>query len=153
KLVGVVIPINKIRYPKARTRSGKAYHFAIRRTAFLTRNLKDPLPRGTILFEPETYQDAISCPDAEHWRKAIQSELDSLEMNHTWEEMTVASAPDHVNPNPRYFMQTKWVFKIKTEPNGIRYKARLCAKGFTQRKGIDYDLTYAPVVTIRTVRI
>ena len=46
-----------------------------------------------------------------------------------------------------------WVFKRKCYPDGSikKLKARLCARGFEQREGIDYFETFAPVVQWLTV--
>jgi hypothetical protein len=48
----------------------------------------------------------------------------------------------------------KWVFTHKFRADGIfgRYKARWVLRGFTQRLGVDYDLTFNPVVKPATVR-
>lgn len=49
----------------------------------------------------------------------------------------------------------KWVFKIKEDPsiNEIRYKARLCGKGYSQKKDFDYNEVFSPVVHYDSVRI
>ncbi|KAG7188079.1 hypothetical protein KM043_015929 [Ampulex compressa] len=47
-----------------------------------------------------------------------------------------------------------WIFKLKQTPGEEnRFKARLVARGFTQREGIDYDEIYAPVVRVESCRI
>jgi hypothetical protein len=62
----------------------------------------------------------------------------------------VVDKPANIN-----LISTKWVFKIKRLPNGQidKYKARLCARGFTQEYGIDYFETFAPVVRMESLRI
>ena len=48
----------------------------------------------------------------------------------------------------------KWVFRIKTEPDGKRrFKARLVVKGYSQRKGIDYAEIFYPIVKLTSIRI
>lgn len=49
----------------------------------------------------------------------------------------------------------KWVFRVKFNPNGSveRHKARLMAKGFSQRPGIDFFETYSLVIKPVTIRL
>jgi len=41
----------------------------------------------------------------------------------------------------------RWVYLLKKDTNGkiAKFKARWVAKGYSQRDGIDYTETYAPV--------
>ncbi|GJY84946.1 retrovirus-related pol polyprotein from transposon TNT 1-94 [Tanacetum coccineum] len=50
---------------------------------------------------------------------------------------------------------TKWIFRNKLDENGIvsRNKARLVSQGYNQQEGIYYDETYAPVVSLESIRI
>ena len=51
-------------------------------------------------------------------------------------------------------MLNKWVFRIKTEPDGKkRFKARLVVKGYSQRKGIDYAEIFSPFLKLTSIRI
>jgi hypothetical protein len=58
-------------------------------------------------------------------------------------------------PKGANIVSCKWVFKIKRLPNGQidRYKARLVVRGFSQRYGVDYEETFAPIVRMESLRI
>lgn len=96
---------------------------------------------------PSTYADAISSDESAHWKAAMEEELAALEENNTW---TLCSLP----PGKRA-IGCKWVFAVKTDAAGNfqRYKARLVAKGFTQREGLDFFETFAPVVRYESTRV
>ncbi|GJW99595.1 putative RNA-directed DNA polymerase [Tanacetum coccineum] len=93
--------------------------------------------------EPKNFKEAVQ---DQNWRDAMQREIKALEENGTW---TIEDLPDG-----KRAIDSKWVYKIKYKPNGEieRYKARLVAKGFTQREGVDYHDTFAPVAKLVTVR-
>jgi hypothetical protein len=81
------------------------------------------------------------------WRAAMQSEMDVVEKNRTWE---LADLPRGHNA-----IILKWVFKLKRDEAGAidKLKARLVARGFVQRKGIDFDDTFAPMAQMESVRL
>ena len=74
-------------------------------------------------------------------------ELNAIEKNNTWELVDL--------PIKKKAIGVMWVFKLKLNPNGTvaKYKARLVARGFLQKPGIDYSKVYAPVARIETVRL
>jgi len=60
-----------------------------------------------------------------------------------------------VDPPPgANVLGSKWVFAVKTKPDGTldRFKARLVVQGFRQKKDVDYDQTFASTAGRGTVR-
>lgn len=57
-------------------------------------------------------------------------------------------------PRDKKILTCRWVFKRKILPDGTvdKYKARLVARGHTQKSGIDYDEVFAPVARYETIR-
>ena len=58
-------------------------------------------------------------------------------------------------PNGQSAISKKWVFKIKSKADGSidKYKARLVAKWFRQKYGIDYTETFSLVVKYVMLRM
>lgn len=95
---------------------------------------------------PTTYEEAINCKNSNKWKEAIKEELQSLEENETWKL---------VDRNNEKTVTSKWVFCVKRNSDGDieRYKARLCARGFTQTKDVDYKETFSPTTRFDSIRI
>ena len=82
----------------------------------------------SLIPEPHTYKEA--CQDT-HWVNSIRDEINALENNNTWSIVPL--------PSTKVPIGCKWVFKVKYKASGEveRYKARLIAKGYNQKEGLD----------------
>ncbi|KAF2889053.1 hypothetical protein ILUMI_17120 [Ignelater luminosus] len=95
---------------------------------------------------PTCYEETETRQDKQEWFQVVQEEIESPKENDIWELIKL--------PPGKKFLDSKWVFKIKEDKNGNveRYKVRLVIKSCAQRKGYDYEETYAPVARLTTLR-
>jgi Reverse transcriptase (RNA-dependent DNA polymerase) len=93
---------------------------------------------------PGKLEEALS---EKNWVDAMESEMNALKKNGTWEIVDLPEGKETVG--------CKWVYTIKYNEKGEidRYKARLVAKGYTQTYGIDYEETFSPVAKLDTIRV
>ncbi|GKF03629.1 zinc finger, CCHC-type containing protein [Tanacetum coccineum] len=97
--------------------------------------------------DPRTLSEAMAYRDVAFWKESIQSEIDSIMHNDTWE---LTDFPPRCKA-----LGCKWILKRKMKMDGSidKYKARLVIQGFKQREGIDFFDTYAHVARISTIRL
>nr|GEY23928.1 retrovirus-related Pol polyprotein from transposon TNT 1-94 [Tanacetum cinerariifolium] len=82
------------------------------------------------------------------WKASMKEEMYSLRKNKTWELV------DH--PAGQKLVSCKWLFKIKERIEGVQkpmYKARLVARGFTQKEGIDYNEIFSLIIRHTSIRV
>ena len=77
----------------------------------------------------------------------MEDEMKSRHDNHTFDLVML--------PKDRKALKNKWVFRVKHEDgNPVPwYKARLVVKGFSQKKGINFDEIFSPVVKMSSIRV
>jgi len=94
--------------------------------------------------EPWDFKEANK---SREWRDACKEEIQSIEKNHTWSLVDLPVGSKAIG--------VKWVFKLKHNSDGSinKYKARLVAKAYVQRHGVDFEEVFALVARIETVRL
>jgi len=99
--------------------------------------------------EPKSFADALNSPDRLKWLNAIRAEIQNFMKRKAWKPMPLSILKGGQRP-----ISVKWVFKKKHEQDGsVRFKARVCARGFTQVPGVDFNLTHSPVATEVSIRL
>ena len=96
--------------------------------------------------EPESFEEASEDTHSRKWLSAMQDEMDSVHETHTYELVEL--------PKGKRALRNTWVYKLKPGNGGNppRYKARIVVKGFQQKKGVDFDEIFSPVVKMTSIR-
>ena len=97
--------------------------------------------------DPQSFKEAVRGQDKDAWMKAMNSEMESLIQNRVFDLVPL--------PSGKKAIGCRWHYKTKPSVGSSpeRKKARLVAKGYLQRKGIDYQDTYAPSTRHETIRL
>jgi hypothetical protein len=77
---------------------------------------------------------------------AMTEEFQSIIKNDVWEIVP--------RPKNKDVVSSKWIYKIKHDAHGSieKHKAICVACGFSQKEGIDYEETFAPVARYTSIR-
>lgn len=96
---------------------------------------------------PLTYDQAMKLPEAVEWDTATWKEIHQI--------IDIGAVRVVPRPDGVILISGKLLFKIKWKPNGEvdKFKVRLVARGFMQRKFRDYDESWSPTVLSTSVRI
>lgn len=94
---------------------------------------------------PDNYQEVLTHKEKDLWLDAMRDEMDSLKKNETYELVKL--------PKGKKVLKNKWVFKNKIDGEKIvKRKSRLVVKGCNQKKGLDFDDIFSPVVKMTSIR-
>ena len=96
---------------------------------------------------PNSIKEALLHEFADNFIEACEIELKSHDDNGTW---TLVPKEEWMN-----IVGSTWSFDIKRDMKKriLRFKARLCAQGFTQVKGIDYFRKFSHTVPLDVLRL
>lgn len=93
--------------------------------------------------EPSSFEEAVGL---QVWKDAMMEEYQSIMKNDVWDIVP--------KPKKKSVVTSKWIYKIKHATDGSinKFNARFVARGFSQKEGIDYTETFAPVARYSTSR-
>ena len=97
---------------------------------------------------PGLYKEVVNNTVFRHeWRKATEKELSQLASFKLWR-------PEDL-PTGKNLVSSRWVFDLKKNQQGkvTKFKARLVAWGFSQKKGIDYIKMFALTTKYNSLRM
>ncbi|CAI7906627.1 unnamed protein product, partial [Closterium sp. NIES-54] len=95
---------------------------------------------------PRSYAEAIMGPYSSQWQTAMDIEMASWKSTGTY--------VDAVPPSRANIVDGMWIFRLKRPPGyPFVFKARNVARGFSQRKGVDFFQTFSSTPKMTTLRV
>ncbi|GKC04409.1 retrovirus-related pol polyprotein from transposon TNT 1-94 [Tanacetum coccineum] len=93
---------------------------------------------------PKNFKEALL---ESSWIDAIQEEIHEFKRLDVWELIPC--------PYLAMIIKLKWIFKVNQDEFGrvLKNKARIVAKGYRQKEGIDFEESFTPVARIEAIRI
>ncbi|CAI7801007.1 unnamed protein product [Closterium sp. NIES-53] len=110
----------------------------------------------SMLLAPEGDPDALDIPTSRSYTAAIEGPYSSQWQAATDAEMaswkSTGTYVDKVPPPGANIISGMWIFRVK-QPSGSppAFKARYIARGFSQRKGVDFFHTFSPTPKMTTL--
>ncbi|CAI7852236.1 unnamed protein product [Closterium sp. NIES-54] len=93
-----------------------------------------------------SYAEAITGPYSSQWQTAMDVEMASWKSTGTY--------VDAVPPPGANIVDGMWIFRVKRLPGSPPvFKARYVARGFSQRRGVDFFQTFSPTPKMTTLRV
>jgi hypothetical protein len=92
--------------------------------------------------EPSPFEEADKL---QVWKDVMLEEYKSIIKNNVWDIVP--------RPKDKSMVSSKWIYKIKHATDGSveKFKAIFVARGFTQKEGIEYEETFAPVARYTSI--
>ncbi|CAI7865488.1 unnamed protein product, partial [Closterium sp. NIES-53] len=95
---------------------------------------------------PRSYAEAIEGPYSSLWQAAMDAEMASWKSTGTY--------VDEVPPPGANIVSGMWIFRVKRPPGFPPvFQARYVARGFSQRQGVDFFLTFSSTAKMTTLRV
>jgi hypothetical protein len=98
--------------------------------------------RNIIDSKPSSFEEVTSQPV---WKDAMMEEYQSIMKNDVWDIFPRLKG--------KLIVTSKWIYKIKHTANDNieKYRARFVERGFSQKKGVEYEETFSPVAMYTSI--
>ena len=116
----------------------------------------EPEPPPSSMHVPQTLEQAFSGPDAKQRYRAWQKEIIKCERVGTYSIIPINGNTTTTKATRQHISNTiksVYTLRLTMNPDGSwKYKVRLCAGGYSQTQGVNYDKTFAPTAKVKSIR-